>query len=90
MQTSDEPITQEPDLIEQPTNESQKTFSKKEALDALIAAGKAKSLSKQQVAQMRAELGISQAYFTRKQIPKAKRKAKRKAQKLARRKNRKK
>lgn len=71
------------------TEDKKDPITKLEIAQTLSAALKDGTLSKSQAARMRAELGISQAQFTRKQPLKSEQKAKRKAQKAARRANRK-
>ena len=62
--------------------------SVKEIMKTLSEAVKGGQITAKQARSFRADLGIGQAHFTRKQITPAARKKKRKAQRLARRKNR--
>jgi len=80
-------ITEDAEVVQDPTSSIKPT--KSEMVRALAAAVANGSLTKEQAGRMRADLGISQAIFTRKQPTRATRKAKRKAQKVARRVNRK-
>ncbi len=77
-------------MNENPENNTEVTepVTREGILAALKEAFNEGKIRKGDLRQMRAELGVTQAYFTRKQVPAAKRKAKRKAQRVARRANR--